>query len=62
VNTAYIAVVVVCTDPERPFLICIARLHFEALRRPVESAQYLAMAYTQRLAEASLVPSDGSVI
>ncbi|WP_229667642.1 integrase core domain-containing protein, partial [Sphingopyxis bauzanensis] len=31
------------------------------LRRPVESAQYLAMNYTQRLAEAKLVPSVGSV-
>jgi putative transposase len=27
----------------------------------VESAQYLAMSYTQRLAEAELVPSVGSV-
>ena len=31
------------------------------LRRPVESAQYLAMNYTQRPAEAKLVPSVGSV-
>jgi putative transposase len=31
------------------------------LRRSVESAQYLAMNYTQRLAEAKLVPSVGSV-
>ena len=31
------------------------------LRRPVESAQYLVMNYTQRLAEADLVPSVGSV-
>ena len=31
------------------------------LRRPVESAQYLAMNCTQRLAEAKLVPSVGSV-
>jgi len=31
------------------------------LRRPLESTQYLAMNYTQRLAEADLVPSVGSV-
>ena len=31
------------------------------LQRPVESAQYLALNYTQRLAEANLAPSVGSV-
>lgn len=35
--------------------------NYLVLRRPVESAQYLAMNYTQRLAEANLVPSVGSV-
>ncbi|WP_229667589.1 integrase core domain-containing protein, partial [Sphingopyxis bauzanensis] len=39
----------------------IATSSIRVLRRPVESAQYLAMNYTQRLAEAKLVPSVGSV-
>ena len=33
----------------------------EALRRPVESAQYLSIKYNERLAKAGLVPSVGSV-
>ena len=41
----------------------IALMHFvvEALRRPVESAQYLSIRYTERLAAAGLEPSVGSV-
>jgi transposase InsO family protein len=31
------------------------------LRRPFESAQYVSIKYTERLAEAGLVPSVGSV-
>jgi transposase InsO family protein len=31
------------------------------LRRPVESAQYLSIKYTERLAEAGMEPSVGSV-
>ena len=31
------------------------------LRRPVESAQYLSIKYTERLAEAGIEPSVGSV-
>ena len=31
------------------------------LRRPVESAQYLSIKYTERLAEAKIAPSVGSV-
>ena len=31
------------------------------LRRPVETAQYLAIRYTERLAEAGIEPSVGSV-
>jgi transposase InsO family protein len=32
-----------------------------ALRRPLESAQYVSIKYTERLAEAGLVPSVGGV-
>ena len=32
-----------------------------ALRRPLETAQYLAIRYTERLAEAGIEPSVGSV-
>src|SRR4029450_3274357 len=35
-------------------------LTIEVLRRPVESAQYLAIRYTERLAEAGAVTSVGS--
>ena len=40
--------------PSKPSII-------EALRRPVETAQYLAIRYTERLAEAGIEPSVGSV-
>jgi putative transposase len=33
----------------------------EALRRPLESAQYVSIKYTERLAEAGVEPSVGSV-
>ncbi|SFU67604.1 Integrase core domain-containing protein [Aliiroseovarius crassostreae] len=33
----------------------------EVLRRPVESAQYVSIKYTERLADAGLEPSVGSV-
>ena len=46
---------------DRRFFMPIATSSVEVLRRPVESTQYLAMNYTQRLAEAKLVPSVGSV-
>jgi putative transposase len=35
-------------------------LHLEVLRRPIESAQYLSIRYTERLAEAGAVASVGS--
>ena len=35
-------------------------LHLEALRRPFESAQYLSIRYTERLAEAGAITSVGS--
>jgi putative transposase len=46
---------------ERRFFIFTATSFVEVLRRSVESGQYLAMNYTQRPAEAKLVPSVGSV-
>ena len=39
----------------------IAHLLIKVLRRPVDSAQYLAIRYTDRLAEAGIEPSVGSV-
>ena len=42
------------------FLLPSQPLTVEALRRPVESAQYLAIRYTQRLAEEGAVASVGS--
>jgi len=35
--------------------------NIRVLRRPVESAQYLSIRYAERLAEAGIVPSVGSV-
>jgi len=46
---------------ERRFLVSITRLRFEALRRPIESTQYVSIKYTERLAEAGIEPSVGSV-
>jgi transposase InsO family protein len=39
----------------------IATSFIEALRRPFESAQYISVKYTERLAEAGIEPSMGSV-
>ena len=39
----------------------IATSSIRVLRRPVESAQYVSIKYTERLAEAGLQPSVGSV-
>ena len=36
-------------------------LHDQVLRPPIESAQYLSIRYTNRLAEAGISPSVGSV-
>jgi transposase InsO family protein len=43
-------------DRKQPFAI-----PREVLRRPVESAQYVSIKYTERLAEAGIEPSVGSV-
>ena len=39
----------------------IATSNFRVLRRPFESAQYVSIKYTERLAEAGLEPSVGSI-
>ena len=41
-------------------MICYVPIRRAPLRRPVESAQYLAIRYTARLEEAGIVPSVGS--
>ena len=46
---------------ERRFRSFIATPFVKVLRRPLETVQYVSMKYTERLAEASLVPSVGSV-
>ncbi|WP_229583030.1 integrase core domain-containing protein, partial [Paracoccus sp. S-4012] len=46
---------------ERRLWVFIATSWFRPLRRPVESAQYLSIRYTDRLAEAGIEPSVGSV-
>ena len=46
---------------ERRLLVAIASSTSRVLRRPVETAQYLAIRYTERLAEAGIEPSVGSV-
>jgi hypothetical protein len=46
---------------ERRFLGFIATSLFKVLRRPVESAQYVSIKYTERLAQAGIEPSVGSV-
>jgi len=47
--------------PDRRFRFCIATSFQGVLRRPLESAQYLSIRYTERLLEAGLEPSVGSV-
>ncbi|MDF1903892.1 hypothetical protein PXH78_33565, partial [Mycolicibacterium smegmatis] len=44
-------------DPTHPFHTSI----IEVLRRSVESAQYTAVAFTERLAAEGILPSVGSV-
>ena len=39
----------------------IATSFIKVLRRPLESAQYVSIKYTERLAEAGIEPSVGSV-
>jgi hypothetical protein len=46
---------------ERRFRVFIATSSGEVLRRPLESAQYVSIRYTERLAEAGIEPSVGSV-
>ncbi len=48
-----------CLDLRLP--VVIATSISRVLRRPVESAQYLSIRYTERLAEAGIEPSVGSV-
>jgi hypothetical protein len=47
--------------PERRFRLLIATSDFRVLRRPFESAQYLSIKYTERLSDAGIEPSVGSV-
>ncbi|MDR6116602.1 transposase InsO family protein [Sphingomonas sp. SORGH_AS789] len=51
----------VCTGPNAASLYPSSASIFEALRRPVESAQYVSIKYTERLAEAGIEPSVGNV-
>jgi hypothetical protein len=46
---------------ERRFRMFIATSSVKVLRRPLESAQYVAIKYTERLAEAGIEPLVGSV-
>ena len=47
------------SDARRPAIVTTSNL--SVLRRPVESAQYVSIRYTERLAEAGIEPSVGSV-
>lgn len=47
------------SDFRLPVIINTSKIR--VLRRPVESAQYLSIKYTERLAEAGIEPSVGSV-
>src|SRR5918993_1156840 len=46
---------------DRRFRMLIANSSFRVLRRPFEAKQYVSMKYTERLAEAGIEPSVGSV-
>jgi len=46
---------------ERRFPVPIATSFVRLLRRPFESAQYVSITYTRRLADAGIEPSVGSV-
>ena len=51
-------------EPDQPVDACLhpsQLLTIEALRRPLDFAQYLSIRYTERLAEAGVEPSVGSV-
>jgi hypothetical protein len=48
-------------DRSERLLIFIATSFIKVLRRPIESAQYVSIKYTERLAEAGIEPSVGSV-
>ena len=48
-----------CAEARLRFVITTSNL--EPLRRPLESAQYLSIKYTERLVEAGIDPSVGSV-
>jgi len=43
-----------------PLIVPCTHLPLEVLRRPLDSAQYLSIRYTERLAEAGAVTSAGS--
>ena len=46
---------------DRRFRMLIATSRIGLLRRPLESAQYVSIRYTERLAEAGIEPSVGSI-
>jgi transposase InsO family protein len=46
---------------ERRFRVFIATSSVKVLRRPLELAQYVSIKYTERLADAGIEPSVGSV-
>src|SRR5215217_9430757 len=46
---------------ERRLRVFTATSFVEVLRRPLESAQYVSIKYTERLAEAGIEPSVGSI-
>ena len=52
---------VVCTDLNAASCYPSLASAFETLHRPIESAQYVSIKYTERLAEAGIEPSVGSV-
>src|SRR5712671_1311720 len=47
--------------PQRRLTTCFCLPTKTVLRRPLESAQYVSIKYTERLAEAGIEPSVGSV-
>jgi transposase InsO family protein len=49
------------TDPNAVSTVLIATPPIEVLQRPPESTHYLSLRYTERLAEAGIAPSVGSV-
>src|SRR5436309_4378855 len=61
VDQASASVLALRDRPVAASLLPSELLVVEALRRPVESAQYLSIRYTERLAAAGIEPSVGSV-